>query len=72
MHLERVIGCKHARIHTKPNDIAGRVANLKVLPTENANGKHGKENVGQYFSIAKIESEGYHAGIVANLKVCPT
>ena len=33
MPLERVIGRIHARIHAKPNDIAGRVANLKVRPT---------------------------------------
>ena len=35
MHLERVIGSKHARIHAKPDDIAVRVANLKVRPTGN-------------------------------------
>ena len=35
MLLERVVGCKHARIHAKPNDIAGCAANLKVRPTGN-------------------------------------
>ena len=28
-----MIGRIHARIHAKPNDIAGRAANLKVRPT---------------------------------------